>query len=245
MDATEWGSAAGDPEQIGKTGGRPRATNGVARMLGRSLGKGWLKRSTSGRAKSKSSRPRGYRQRVVVKALVVKHGTRSAGNGSRPGSRVARGGSLARHVRYLGRDGTSERGGRGQFYDRETDALDAASLTKAWRSDCRPGRVCPGCDDAGRERPAFARPARRRAPVAGDQPLQHRPAARPCPDPRPDRPPTTSCWRRRLPVHPGPSARGSAPIDRSFIGTPPDLVTANHLPRPASPGRGRRYGAAR
>jgi hypothetical protein len=70
---------------------------------------------------------------VVVKALVVKHGRKGS---SVSGAAKTRGGaSLARHVRYLGRDGTSEKGQRGQFYDREQESLDARVLTKGWHDD--------------------------------------------------------------------------------------------------------------
>ncbi len=130
-----------DPDQIGRTGGRPRRSGGFARLIGKALGKGWMRRADS--AKGSGERPhragggRGYPQRVVVKALVVWHGgRRRIGSGGDTKGVTTRGGaSLSRHVRYLGRDGTSEQGERGQFYDRGTEGLDAAALTRAWHDD--------------------------------------------------------------------------------------------------------------
>lgn len=123
-----------DPDQIGRTGGRPRGAGSFTRLLGKALGSGWQKGGHGGtRARSTSGVPRGFRQRVIVKALVVKHGLKG---GSGSGRATSRGGaSLARHVRYLGRDGTSEKGERGQFYDREQEGLDARPLTKSWHDD--------------------------------------------------------------------------------------------------------------
>jgi type IV secretory pathway VirD2 relaxase len=134
-----------DPQQIGKTGGRPRASPGgipsVARLMGKALGKGWMKRAKAGgSARKKSSSGgvgKGFRQRVVVKALVVRHGIRTTKAGvSGGGVGLSKGGaSLARHVRYLGRGGTSEKGERGQFYDRDVEGLEAGELTKEWHRE--------------------------------------------------------------------------------------------------------------
>ena len=115
---------ARDPNRLGQTGGRPRGGPGVTRLIGKALGQRWQ------RARRPSQPARGFKQRVVVKVLVVKRGPRQGG-----GKATRGGASLARHVRYLGRDGTSEQGERGQFYDRAQEALDAAELTKPWHDD--------------------------------------------------------------------------------------------------------------
>jgi type IV secretory pathway VirD2 relaxase len=65
------------------------------------------------------------RQRVVVKALVSRH----AGKGA------ARGAALAQHVVYLGRSGAGADGARPEFFDRESDGLDAQALTGSWSND--------------------------------------------------------------------------------------------------------------
>jgi hypothetical protein len=134
-----------DPDQIGRTGGRPKGARSgipsVAKLLGKALGKGWMKRAAVGSGTRKSGGSggagRGFRQRVVVKAVVVRHGARRpvGGPGGRAISTSKGGASLARHVRYLGRDGTSEKGERGQFYGRESEGLDAGQLTKEWHDD--------------------------------------------------------------------------------------------------------------
>ena len=64
------------------------------------------------------------RQRVVVKALVSRHARGRTGRSA-----------LARHVAYLGREGTGPKGPRGAFFNGELDELDAAALTADWAAD--------------------------------------------------------------------------------------------------------------
>jgi len=144
MSDIERAGTSGDPEQIGKTGGRPKSVASVRKLLGKALGKGWMKRADKGfgrgTSKANSGNARGFKQRVIVKALVVKQGRQMVGGKRGSGGRGqgVGGASLARHVRYLGRDGTSEMGERGQFYDRAAEGLDADQLTKSWH-DHEPG----------------------------------------------------------------------------------------------------------
>lgn len=63
------------------------------------------------------------RQRVVVKALVSRHG------GAR-GRAV-----LAAHVRYLGRAGTAQDGGHGAFFDQARNGVEARDATAEWTHD--------------------------------------------------------------------------------------------------------------
>jgi type IV secretory pathway VirD2 relaxase len=65
------------------------------------------------------------RQRVVVKALVSRHLARGATGG----------GTLARHVSYLARQGAGAEGARAEFFDRAHDGVDAQSVTRAWAGD--------------------------------------------------------------------------------------------------------------
>lgn len=62
------------------------------------------------------------RQRVVVKALVSRHG----------GGRSS---ALAQHVAYLGRLGAGREGARGTFFNADLEELDAASITRDWAGD--------------------------------------------------------------------------------------------------------------
>lgn len=140
-----------DPDQIGKTGGRPRGGAGLTKLLGKALGKGWQRPVKAGDRAAGRGTGRGFRQRVIVKALVVRHGPRrrAAGRSGKGGGASKSGASLARHVRYLGRDGTSEQGDRGQFYDRAQDGLDAAQLTKAWHDDRHHFRLIVSPENGG------------------------------------------------------------------------------------------------
>lgn len=144
-DFQETGSAQ-DPDRLGRTGGRPRRAGGFTRMLGKALGKGWMKGVKDGAGGKRADvGSRGFRQRVIVKAIVVRHGRRTAARGG-VGGRMGAGGrsrggaSLARHVRYLGRDGTSEKGDRSEFYDRDAEGLNARQLTRAWDEPDGPDR---------------------------------------------------------------------------------------------------------
>lgn len=65
------------------------------------------------------------RQRVIVKAMVSRH----VGKG---GARAA---ALAAHVVYLGRQGAGVEGDRAEFFDRETDSLDARAAVRTWGGD--------------------------------------------------------------------------------------------------------------
>jgi len=65
------------------------------------------------------------RQRVIVKALVSRH----------LGKGAARGAALAAHVVYLGRQGAGVEGERAEFFNRETDSLDARAAVQDWRGD--------------------------------------------------------------------------------------------------------------
>lgn len=65
------------------------------------------------------------RQRVIVKARVCRHG----GGGS------ARGAALAAHLAYLSRPGAGLDGGRPEFFDRNSDALDPRAAAAAWPAD--------------------------------------------------------------------------------------------------------------
>lgn len=65
------------------------------------------------------------RQRVIVKAVVSRH----------LGKGAARGAALAAHVVYLGRQGAGVEGERAEFFDRETDSLDARAAVQDWGGD--------------------------------------------------------------------------------------------------------------
>jgi type IV secretory pathway VirD2 relaxase len=62
---------------------------------------------------------------VIVKALVSRH----TGQGG------ARGGALAAHVSYLGRDGAGQGSVRPTFFDRGSDQIDATEATQGWSVD--------------------------------------------------------------------------------------------------------------
>lgn len=131
--------SARDPERIGRTGGRPPRSTGFARMLGKALGQGWINRDAQGQgSQPRNDSRRALRQRVIVKARVVHHGPRRADGTP---SRLSRGGaSLARHVCYLGREGTSRQGERGQFYDHHSVGLDARQITRGWYAEHAPDK---------------------------------------------------------------------------------------------------------
>jgi type IV secretory pathway VirD2 relaxase len=78
-------------------------------------------------AQARSGRPfrLDVRQRVIVKALVSRH----AGQG------FARGAALAAHVSYLARSGAGVEGARADFFDRNSDGVDAGAATAAWGDD--------------------------------------------------------------------------------------------------------------
>ena len=63
-------------------------------------------------------------QRVIVKALVSRHG-RGPGAGS----------ALARHIAYLGRGGAGLQEARPSFFDRETSELNPRQIAGAWEKD--------------------------------------------------------------------------------------------------------------
>lgn len=67
---------------------------------------------------------RGFAQRVVVKAHVVRHTGAAAG-----------GASLKRHQAYLGREGVGRDGEPGAFYTRDETGVKAGDITKAWGDD--------------------------------------------------------------------------------------------------------------
>jgi len=75
MSDIQRSDTARDPKQIGKTGGRPKAVASVRKLLGKALGKGWMKRADKGfgrgPSKANSGNARGFKQRVIVKALVA------------------------------------------------------------------------------------------------------------------------------------------------------------------------------
>ena len=83
MSDIQRSDTAHDPEQIGKTGGRPKAVASVRKLLGEALGKEWFKREergsgrgfsggfNGGPSKANSGNARGFKQRVIVKALVA------------------------------------------------------------------------------------------------------------------------------------------------------------------------------
>nr|WP_314432600.1 DUF3363 domain-containing protein [uncultured Brevundimonas sp.] len=78
-------------------------------------------------AQNRSGRPfrLDVRQRVIVKAMVSRHLGRGA----------ARAATLAAHVVYLGRQGAGVEGERAEFFDRETDSLDARAAVQDWSGD--------------------------------------------------------------------------------------------------------------
>lgn len=65
------------------------------------------------------------RQRVIVKALVSRHGGKGA----------VRAGVLASHVAYLGRPGAGADGARPGFFDRTNDDVEASLVTRRWSGD--------------------------------------------------------------------------------------------------------------
>jgi type IV secretory pathway VirD2 relaxase len=93
---------------------------GLTRRFGRGLSAG----SRGHSAGSSRALPHSPRQRVIVKAHVAKHGNPRAGRSA-----------LRAHVSYLAREGAGAEGERGEFYDRETDGLDASAHTKSWGHD--------------------------------------------------------------------------------------------------------------
>jgi type IV secretory pathway VirD2 relaxase len=93
---------------------------GLTRRFGRGLSAG----SRGHGAGSSRTLPHSPRQRVIVKAHVAKHGNPKAGRAA-----------LRAHVNYLAREGAGAEGERGEFYDRETDGLDASAHTKSWGHD--------------------------------------------------------------------------------------------------------------
>lgn len=65
------------------------------------------------------------RQRVIVKALVCRHGGQGSGGA----------GALAKHVVYLGRAGAGVEGARPEYFNERTEALEAADETRGWSRD--------------------------------------------------------------------------------------------------------------
>lgn len=86
------------------------------------------------------------RQRVIVKALVVRHG-------------AARGAALARHLGYLGRGGAGADGERAGFFDRDGEVLDARAASADWAGDRHHFRfiVSPEHGDRIADLPAYVR----------------------------------------------------------------------------------------
>ncbi|MFJ6024297.1 DUF3363 domain-containing protein [Brevundimonas sp. NPDC092305] len=78
-------------------------------------------------AQNRSDRPfrLDVRQRVIVKALVCRHGGKGA-------DRAA---ALAKHVAYLGRSGAGVEGARPEFFDRRIDGVDPVDETGSWSAD--------------------------------------------------------------------------------------------------------------
>ncbi|WP_395945662.1 DUF3363 domain-containing protein [Brevundimonas sp.] len=78
-------------------------------------------------AQNRSGRPfrLDVRQRVIIKAMVVRHA----------GKFAARGAALAAHVGYLGRSGAGDDGTRPKFFDRDFDDVDAPAATQPWAAD--------------------------------------------------------------------------------------------------------------
>lgn len=64
------------------------------------------------------------RQRVIVKALVSRHGGQKTGRGA-----------LARHISYLQRSGAGEDGERASFFDAKNDQVEAQSKAIGWSDD--------------------------------------------------------------------------------------------------------------
>jgi len=86
------------------------------------------------------------RQRVIVKALVVRHG-------------AARGAAFARHLGYLGRSGAGADGERAAFFDRDGEVLDARAASADWAGDRHHFRfiVSPEHGDRIADLPAYVR----------------------------------------------------------------------------------------
>jgi type IV secretory pathway VirD2 relaxase len=114
-----------DSDRIGKMAARRRPS--VAGQIARRL-KGF-----NGRSCPLSNKPAwaggSRRQRVIVKALVSRHGPSKAR------------GSITRHAAYLGRDSASGDGRSGVFYDASRDAVDARSEVIGWAADRHHFRV--------------------------------------------------------------------------------------------------------
>lgn len=65
------------------------------------------------------------RQRVIVKALVCRHGNKGPAAAS----------ALARHVAYIGRAGAGVAGSRPEYFNGRTEALEAAEEARSWSRD--------------------------------------------------------------------------------------------------------------
>ena len=65
------------------------------------------------------------RQRVIVKAMVSRH----------QGKGAARAAALGAHVAYLGRQGAGVEGEQADFFDRETDVINARAAIRDWSRD--------------------------------------------------------------------------------------------------------------
>jgi type IV secretory pathway VirD2 relaxase len=94
------------------------------------------------------------RQRVIVKALVSRHAA---------GGR-ARGAALLKHASYLGRSGAGMDGGRPEFFDRDTEGLDAAGIVRSWTDDRHHFRfiISPEHGDRIEDFPGYVREVMRR-----------------------------------------------------------------------------------
>lgn len=65
------------------------------------------------------------RQRVIVKALVCRHGGQGSGGA----------GALSKHVAYLGRAGAGVEGARPEYFNGRAEALEPAEETRGWSRD--------------------------------------------------------------------------------------------------------------
>lgn len=99
-----------------------RKSGGTAARLGGGRARGTGHRGR-GRSAALARRSR-FQRRVLIKARVVRHR-----------GHVARGAPLARHLAYLGREGTTRDGSAGRLFDASSDDADSAAFARRCESD--------------------------------------------------------------------------------------------------------------
>lgn len=125
--------------------GKPRTLVGRVRMLSRSAGKGRARRAPRGRGTGHRGRGRSaalarrgrWQRRVIVKARIVRHR-----------GLQARAAPLARHLAYLGREGTSRDGSKGVMFDASSERVDGDAFAGRCANDRHHFRFIVSPEDA-------------------------------------------------------------------------------------------------